>query len=372
MNAASYATMSHEELVQEACRLQQCLDKEKKVSAAYAEELKRTREQAMAVQSQVEQEEEYITNKLMKRLEQLKKEKQLLATEVEQEEEFLTNTLQKKLEKLIKEKVDLESRLETEQEYVVNKLCKQLEQLSNEKAKLHKEKVDLENQLEAEQEYIMNKLQKQLEKLAGEKATLQRERTDLQRQTSELSAAVDKLNRDKVMLENQMEMEEESIVNRLQRQLEQLTCCYKALESRLEARGLTLRDMGLQPSELPPENWISYSRTSSRANSGELSRQSWGSMRTSSLGSHHGTHAHPIAIAAGGVAGSSGSMPSPSGSSSLGRVAGGELLAKLGAAGVAGNLAAAQRQRSNSSSSRPLSAGAGAAIGPTGKLAAGS
>jgi hypothetical protein len=30
----------------------------------------------------VEQEEEYITNKLMKRLEQLKKEKQLLATEV--------------------------------------------------------------------------------------------------------------------------------------------------------------------------------------------------------------------------------------------------------------------------------------------------
>lgn len=33
-------------------------------------------------QSQVEQEEEYITNKLMKRLEQLKKEKQLLATEV--------------------------------------------------------------------------------------------------------------------------------------------------------------------------------------------------------------------------------------------------------------------------------------------------
>jgi hypothetical protein len=76
MNAASYATMSHEELVQEACRLQQSvrvlvglfraccqqnlivpccrvlqLDKEKKVSAAYAEELKRTREQAMAVVS---------------------------------------------------------------------------------------------------------------------------------------------------------------------------------------------------------------------------------------------------------------------------------------------------------------------------------
>ena len=35
-----------------------------------------------AQHKQVEQEEEYITNKLMKRLEQLKKEKQLLATEV--------------------------------------------------------------------------------------------------------------------------------------------------------------------------------------------------------------------------------------------------------------------------------------------------
>jgi hypothetical protein len=40
------------------------------------------------------------TNKLMKRLEQLKREKQILATEVEQEEEMITNTLQKKLEKV--------------------------------------------------------------------------------------------------------------------------------------------------------------------------------------------------------------------------------------------------------------------------------
>ena len=86
----------------------------------------------------MEQEEEYITNKLMKRLEQLKKEKQMIANEVrygdgsngiyvschdkmkyhsdsemminfdrrilqiqvEQEEEFLTNTLYKKLEKV--------------------------------------------------------------------------------------------------------------------------------------------------------------------------------------------------------------------------------------------------------------------------------
>jgi hypothetical protein len=89
MNAASYATMSHEELVQEACRLQQSvrvlvrlfraccqqilivpccrplqLDKEKKVSAAYAEELKRTREQAMAVVSRQQPSKQHLADAL--------------------------------------------------------------------------------------------------------------------------------------------------------------------------------------------------------------------------------------------------------------------------------------------------------------------
>jgi hypothetical protein len=43
----------------------------------------------------------------------------------------------------------------------------QLDSLNMEKNKLHREKVDLENQLEAEQEYIMNKLQKQVKHLAA-------------------------------------------------------------------------------------------------------------------------------------------------------------------------------------------------------------
>ena len=75
---------------------------------------------------QVEQEEEFITNKLMKRLQQLKNEKQVLANEVEQEEEYLVNTLQKRLHKLNGEKVDLENQLEVEQEYIVNKLQKKV------------------------------------------------------------------------------------------------------------------------------------------------------------------------------------------------------------------------------------------------------
>ena len=48
-------------------------------------------------------------------------------------------------------------------------------------------------------------------------------------------------------------MEEENIVNRLQRQLEQLMSNYRVLEQRLEARGLSLRDIGMQPHELPTE-----------------------------------------------------------------------------------------------------------------------
>jgi coiled-coil domain-containing protein 6 len=56
-----------------------------------------------------------------------------------------------------------------------------------------------------------------------------------------------------VALENTLEMEEENIVNRLQRQLEQLMSNYRVLEQRLEARGLSLRDIGMQPHELPTE-----------------------------------------------------------------------------------------------------------------------
>ena len=79
-----------------------------------------------AQQQTAEQEEEYITNKLMKRLSVLKHEKELLARQVEVEEEMITNKLSKKLEKVKQEKVNLENLLEQEQEYIVNKLQKQL------------------------------------------------------------------------------------------------------------------------------------------------------------------------------------------------------------------------------------------------------
>lgn len=57
----------------------------------------------------------------------------------------------------------------------------------------------------------------QVDRLHAEKAGLQKEKTDLQRTVSELGSSIDKMHRDKVAMESQMEMEEEGIVNRLNR-----------------------------------------------------------------------------------------------------------------------------------------------------------
>ena len=48
-------------------------------------------------QARAEQEEEFISNTLLKKIDALKKEKEMLAMNYEQEEEFLTNDLSKKL-----------------------------------------------------------------------------------------------------------------------------------------------------------------------------------------------------------------------------------------------------------------------------------
>ncbi|KAF9904226.1 hypothetical protein EC991_002929 [Linnemannia zychae] len=81
-----------------------------------------------------EQEEENISNRLLKRISGLKKEKGELMLQVEQEEEYLTKTLQKKLSQLQKEKIDMENALEQEQEYIVNRLQKQLDAMRAEQS----------------------------------------------------------------------------------------------------------------------------------------------------------------------------------------------------------------------------------------------
>ncbi len=117
-------------------RLQRELAREKHKNAQLTSQLQRQTQLQGRLQLQAEQEEEYITNKLMKRLETLKQEKEELARQVEVEEEMITNALTKKLQKVKEEKVLLENQLEQEQEYIVNKLQKQLSAVLDEKRAL--------------------------------------------------------------------------------------------------------------------------------------------------------------------------------------------------------------------------------------------
>eukprot|EP00299_Pterocystis_sp_00344_P016512 c8284_g1_i2.p1 GENE.c8284_g1_i2~~c8284_g1_i2.p1 ORF type:complete len:315 (-),score=81.74 c8284_g1_i2:409-1326(-) len=116
--------------------LQAELAAEKVKEASLQEELKAIRKESVDIQLKVEQEEEFITNRLTKRLEELKLAKESLIRQVEAEEEHVTNTLQAKLRQLTQEKIEIQQQLEQEEEFVVNRLQKQLLQLTNEKNQL--------------------------------------------------------------------------------------------------------------------------------------------------------------------------------------------------------------------------------------------
>merc|ERR1719510_2557423 len=144
------------------------------------EENRNLRQASVHIQAKAEQEEEFISNTLLKKIQALKKEKENLAINYEQEEEYLTNDLTRKLEQLRQEKVQLEHTLEQEQECLVNKLMRRIEKLESETTTkqasleaLRREKVELENTLEQEQEALVNKLWKRMDHLEKEKRALQ-------------------------------------------------------------------------------------------------------------------------------------------------------------------------------------------------------
>ena len=58
------------------------------------------RQASVLIQSKAEQEEEFISNTLLKKIQALKKEKENLALNYEQEEECLTNDLSRKLDQV--------------------------------------------------------------------------------------------------------------------------------------------------------------------------------------------------------------------------------------------------------------------------------
>lgn len=147
---------------------------------ALQEENRGLRQASVFIQAKAEQEEEFISNTLLKKIQALKKEKETLAHHYEQEEECLTNDLSRKLNQLRQEKCRLEQTLEQEQECLVNKLMRKIEKLEAETLakqsnleQLRREKVELENTLEQEQEALVNKLWKRMDKLEAEKRMLQ-------------------------------------------------------------------------------------------------------------------------------------------------------------------------------------------------------
>lgn len=147
---------------------------------ALQEENKNLRQASVIIQAKAEQEEEFISNTLLKKIQALKKEKETLAHHYEQEEECLTNDLSRKLTQLRQEKCRLEQTLEQEQECLVNKLMRKIEKLEAETLakqtnleQLRREKVELENTLEQEQEALVNRLWKRMDKLEAEKRMLQ-------------------------------------------------------------------------------------------------------------------------------------------------------------------------------------------------------
>lgn len=152
-----------------------------KIKCKVVQEENRTLKHAsVIIQAKAEQEEEYISNTLLKKIQALKKEKETLAHHYEREEECLTNDLSRKLDQLRQEKCKLEQTLEQEQECLVNKLMRKIEKLQAETdnkqtnlEQLRREMVELENTLEQEQEALVNKLWKRMDKLETEKRLLQ-------------------------------------------------------------------------------------------------------------------------------------------------------------------------------------------------------
>ena len=59
------------------------------------------RQASVHIQAKAEQEEEFISNTLLKKIQALKKEKENLALNYEQEEECLTNDLSRKLNQVL-------------------------------------------------------------------------------------------------------------------------------------------------------------------------------------------------------------------------------------------------------------------------------
>jgi len=230
------------------------IDKYKIQVGTLQEEIRRLRQASVNIQARAEQEEEYISNTLLKKIEELKKEKETLANYYEKEEEFLTNQLSKKLNHLRHEKCNLERTLEREQEYQVNKLMKRIERMEREAQTKHtsldqlrREKVELENTLEREQEALVNRLWKKLERLETEKKHLQ---TKINEKHSS-GSHVEHANTTRPVVKNDNAEKVESHVKHLKREVDRLR---KQLFQSTHESSAQMRSMETEERQLREKN----------------------------------------------------------------------------------------------------------------------
>lgn len=129
-------------------------------------------------QAKAEQEEEFISNTLLKKIQALKKEKETLAHHYEQEEECLTNDLSRKLTQVNYLTLYLLSDNYSVYYYSFINFFLILQ--------LRQEKCKLEQTLEQEQECLVNKLMRKIEKLEAETLAKQSNLEQLRREKVKL------------------------------------------------------------------------------------------------------------------------------------------------------------------------------------------
>lgn len=125
-------------LRRELASVQAELRREKKRRHAAEELVRELKRESTLNQIRVEEEEEMISNKLMKRLTELKQEKEQIARASESDSEWVTNSLSQRLEDLQRQKHRIIAAAEEENEFIVNRLNKELEALRNEKLELER------------------------------------------------------------------------------------------------------------------------------------------------------------------------------------------------------------------------------------------
>lgn len=114
------------------------LARERNRRIAAEEHFQELRRESALTQIRLEEEEEMISNKLMKRLSELKHEKEQIARASESDSEWVANSLSHRLDELQKQKLKIIATAEAENEAIVNRLNKELEALRVEKAELER------------------------------------------------------------------------------------------------------------------------------------------------------------------------------------------------------------------------------------------